>query len=123
MHTEGLALIDAWITSGYGFGFPDTDMDGLANNVDPDNDGDGIQNDWETANGLDPLDPLDANIDSDEDGFSNLVEFQRGTDPNDPNSFPPSLDVPSTRLPFVIVALVGASIYFVSRRRTEVRGQ
>ena len=123
VHTEALALIDAWITSGYGFGFPDTDMDGLADNVDPDIDGDGMQNDWETENGLDPLDPGDANIDSDEDGFSNLIEFQRGTDPNDPNSFPPTLDVPSTRLPFVLVALVGASVYFVSRRRTDFRGQ
>ena len=47
-----------------------------------DSDGDGIPDDYETANGLNPNDPLDADLDPDGDGLSNLQEFQTGTDPN-----------------------------------------
>jgi hypothetical protein len=48
--------------------FVDTDLDGL-----PD--------DYETDNGFDPADPLDAEGDLDGDGISNLDEFLAGSDP------------------------------------------
>ena len=59
----------------------DMDGDGIGNAVDTDIDGDGMSNDFETANGLDPLDPSDATGDLDGDGISNLDEFINNTDP------------------------------------------
>jgi hypothetical protein len=47
-----------------------------------DSDGDEIPDDYETANGLNPNDPFDADLDPDGDGLTNLQEFQTGTDPN-----------------------------------------
>ncbi|MFP4500984.1 MAG: BACON domain-containing protein [Candidatus Hydrogenedentota bacterium] len=49
-----------------------------------DEDGDGLPNDWELANGLDPLDPTGdngADGDPDNDGLTNLEEFRMDTDP------------------------------------------
>jgi hypothetical protein len=48
-----------------------------------DSDNDGIPDDWETANGLNPLVAGDATEDSDRDGLDNLAEYQAGTDPRD----------------------------------------
>jgi len=48
-----------------------------------DADNDGMPDDWETANGLDPYNPLDAYIDSDADGLTSLEEYSLGTDPQD----------------------------------------
>jgi hypothetical protein len=48
-----------------------------------DADGDGIPNEWENANGLNPLDPSDATEDHDGDGVDNRREYRRQTDPND----------------------------------------
>lgn len=52
-----------------------------------DTDGDGMPNDWETTNGLDPSNPLDATGDPDGDGKSNLEEYLTGTDPRTPQHF------------------------------------
>jgi hypothetical protein len=46
-----------------------------------DRDGDGLPNDWETANGLNPDDPLDAARDPDLDGHTSWQEFIAGTVP------------------------------------------
>jgi len=46
-----------------------------------DSDGDGIPDDWETDNGLDPLDPTDAGQDPDNDGITNFGEFTLDQDP------------------------------------------
>lgn len=77
-----------------------------------DHDGDGIPDEWEKANGLDPLLATDADEDKDDDGFTNLEEFQAGTDPKDTKSHPdylafftldPKLDQKFTTLEFVKV--------------------
>src|SRR6185503_11880370 len=46
-----------------------------------DSDGDGMPDAWETANGLNPSDPLDAQQDRDGDSQSNQDEYFAGTDP------------------------------------------
>ena len=59
----------------------DTDADGVGNNADMDDDNDGMQDTWEIANGLDPLDDGSVNInngpsgDIDGDGLTNLQEY------------------------------------------------
>ncbi len=62
--------------------FVDTDDDGIADVLDPDDDNDGMPDWWENANGLNPLNPADANGDPDGDGLTNLEEFLLGRDPN-----------------------------------------
>jgi len=66
----------------------DTDGDGIGNNADTDDDGDTMPDDYEIANGLDPLNAADASADADGDGFSNLREFRKGTDPQNAADFP-----------------------------------
>jgi uncharacterized protein (DUF1800 family) len=61
---------------------PDADKDGIEDSVDPDDDNDGMPDVWEIANGLNPLNATDANLDPDNDHLSNLQEYQNGTDPN-----------------------------------------
>jgi hypothetical protein len=54
-----------------------------------DSDGDGLPDDWELANGLNPLSASGdngANGDPDHDGFTNLQEFLAGTNPRDAQS-------------------------------------
>jgi hypothetical protein len=54
-----------------------------------DSDGDGLPDDWELANGLNPLSGSGdngANGDPDHDGFTNLQEFLAGTNPRDAQS-------------------------------------
>lgn len=62
----------------------DTDLDGIGDNADPDTDvdGDGLSNLIEIANGLDPLNPNDANADFDSDGLTNAEEIASGTNLN-----------------------------------------
>ena len=65
----------------------DTDGDSIGNNADTDDDNDTMPDDYELANGLDPLDSSDADADADGDGDNNLYEYTQGTDPNDANDF------------------------------------
>jgi alpha-tubulin suppressor-like RCC1 family protein len=59
----------------------DTDGDSIGDACDSDADNDGLPNDYETANGLNPVDASDAQSDSDMDGLSALEEFNLGTLP------------------------------------------
>ncbi|MDB4537718.1 hypothetical protein N9230_03785 [Akkermansiaceae bacterium] len=51
-----------------------------------DTDGDGMTNEYELANGLDPLDPADLDLDLDGDGRTNVAEAIAGTAANDATS-------------------------------------
>ncbi len=53
-----------------------------------DDDGDGMHTSWETAFGLDPQDPADAELDGDGDRYGNLREYRGGGDPNDASVLP-----------------------------------
>ena len=59
---------------------------------DWDSDGDGIPDAVETAWGLNPRDPTDAEQDLDGDGFTNLEEFAAKTDPRAADVHPPKFD-------------------------------
>jgi len=65
----------------------DLDNDALGDACDSDDDNDGMSDDYEDANGLDPL-VDDAASDLDGDGSSNLDEFLAGTAANDASDFP-----------------------------------
>jgi hypothetical protein len=58
----------------------DTDGDGKGNACDKDDDNDLIPDSVEKANGLNPLDESDADLDKDRDGLSNLEDYKLGTD-------------------------------------------
>ncbi len=58
----------------------DADMDGLGDVCDSDDDNDTMPDDWELANGLNPL-LDDAMANPDGDTFTNLQEYVQGTDP------------------------------------------
>jgi len=47
----------------------------------PDTDGDSLPDEWETANGLNPAEAVDAQLDADGDGMCNLAEYRSGTSP------------------------------------------
>lgn len=52
----------------------------------PDKDGDRLPDSWESENGLDPADPVDAAQDIDDDGLRNWEEFKYASDPNSTDS-------------------------------------
>lgn len=58
---------------------------------DTDSDGDGLPDSFELNYGLDPTDPLDANLDLDDDGLSNITEYLNGTNPEIGNTATPSI--------------------------------
>ena len=75
---------------------------------DWDSDGDGIPDAVETAWGLNPRDPTDAEGDMDGDGFTNLEEYAAQTDPLDGKIHPPKFDflrvsgIEVRKFPFVL---------------------
>ena len=66
----------------------DTDGDGDPDYIDTDDDGELMLDDYEIANGLNPLDAADAGLDPDMDGLTNLEEFllNPSLNPNDPDT-------------------------------------
>jgi len=91
----------------------DFESDGIGDVCDNDLDGDGLPNDYETQNGLDPLNSLDRDADPDFDGFTNIEEFNFGTDPqvadrdDDNNGVPDSVRPnPSAFMPAIIQLLL-----------------
>lgn len=63
-----------------------------------DTDADGMPDFWEQTNGLNRLDPADANSDADGDGFTNRQESLAGTNPQSPDSALRIIDVTPTGL-------------------------
>jgi hypothetical protein len=92
----------------------DLDNDGLGNACDNDSDNDQMPDDYEIANGLDPLNSFDQQGDPDGDGFTNLQEFRFGTDPNvadldeNNNGVPDSVDLRRMRtiVPYIVLPLL-----------------
>src|SRR5439155_9753968 len=66
---------------------PGLSFDPVTLTVLADSDHDGLPDDWESAHGLSPNDPADAQLDFDLDGQSNWQEYIAGTDPQDRQSF------------------------------------
>ena len=78
----------------------DFDGDRSGDACDPDDDNDQMPDLFELLNGLDPLNPADADLDADGDGYSNLSEYLAGTSVTDP------LDRPVGFLPPIIQLLL-----------------
>ena len=81
-----------------------------------DQDNDGMPDSFETANGLDPLNPSDRDLDKDGDGVSNYNEFLAGTDPSNAGSYlrllPPVLQGAAALLNFPALANKTYSVQF-----------
>ena len=83
----------------------DTDGDSIGDACDSDADNDGLPNDYETANGLNPVNASDAQSDSDMDGLTALEEYNLGTSPTiddtDRDTLPDGWEVENGRDPLV----------------------
>src|SRR4051812_26173799 len=77
-----------------------------------DTDGDGMHNSWESANGLDPHNPADANLDADGDGYSNKLEYLGGTDPRNAASAPPATGLKVTMSDFPDPVTTGTNLLY-----------
>jgi len=64
----------------------DADSDFVGDNADLDDDNDLIPDSWETANGLNLRDAIDANLDGDDDTLTNINEYLAGSDPRNPDT-------------------------------------
>ncbi|MFO1514088.1 MAG: DUF11 domain-containing protein [Verrucomicrobiota bacterium] len=86
----GIQKLVLWGTDGIaalGDGYLFLGRLGLAGPPTQDSDSDGMLDDWEIANGLNPL-VADATSDSDHDGASNIAEYYFGTNPQSADSSP-----------------------------------
>ncbi len=84
-------------------------------NISKDKDDDRMDDEWEIANKLNPLDADDAKADPDKDGFSNLDEFSyvEKTDPNNAESHPPII----TKLGVVEIKAMPFDLKFMAVNR------
>ena len=88
----------------------DADADGVGDNADTDDDNDRIPDTIETAFGLDPFDPADADGDADGDGFTNLEEHLGAGGDITNSVFTPAIVECATRLETHTVAVLGGRI-------------
>ncbi len=75
-------------------------------------DDDGMHDNWEQANGLDPNNPADINLDNDIDGASNIEEYRGGADPSDSGSIPINADLSLDMAAFPAAVLLGDSLIY-----------
>ncbi len=86
----------------------DFEGDGLGDVCDNDDDGDGLSDNYELANGLNPLNSFDQQADPDGDGFTNLQEFEFGSNPQlfdddkNNNGIPDSFEQAMKAIPAII---------------------
>jgi hypothetical protein len=70
----------------------DTDGDRIGNNADADDDNDGIPNEYEVANGLNPLLASDALLDNDGDGIVAIDEYLFGSFDSNVSNIPQNVN-------------------------------
>ena len=73
---------------------PEDDADADGDACDDDDDNDGMPDSYENKNGLNRLNPKDADKDADDDGFTNLEEYLGDSDPSDSKSVPRPRSLP-----------------------------